>query len=62
MSKSKTFPYQFLKDAYKDFSQDQRSLTEQLEDLWYIANILKLYDAADYLSHHVRKTKGDNNG
>jgi len=38
------------------FSQTQRSLTEQLEDLVIVANRLGLRDAADYVNARIHKT------
>ena len=35
------------------FSQTQRSLDEQLRDLWTLANHFGLYDAADYLGNNI---------
>ena len=33
---------------------DQRSTEEQLMDLYEIANLLKMYDAADYLKQVIK--------
>lgn len=48
-----------LKAVYKNFSPDQRSTLDQLMDLHEIANILKMYDAADYLQEKIKLIKGD---
>ena len=44
-----------IKETYKDIMPDQRATLDQLIDLWEIANLLKLYDAADYLSYDIRR-------
>jgi len=48
-----------IKEAYKDFMPDQRSTYDQLMDLWEISNHLKMYDAADFLSHVIRRQKNE---
>lgn len=45
-----------FKKEYKDYFPDQRSVSDQLQDLMIIANCLKMYDAADYIKSKMSKT------
>ena len=38
-------------------SQDQRSLTDQLQDVWEFARKEKMYDAADFIVSKMKKFK-----
>lgn len=44
-----------IKEAYQDFGNDQRSTLDQLIDLHEVANLLKMYDAADFLQEKINQ-------
>jgi len=49
-------PKQTWREFFKtvpQFSQRQDSTQEQLRDLYYVANKLGFYDAADFLKSHI---------
>ena len=50
-----------IKEAYRNCGNDQRSTLDQLIDIHEVANLLKMYDAADYLREKIYRmiNKGD---
>jgi hypothetical protein len=44
---------------FKDSFPDQRSLTDQMRDLMILANVTKMYDAADYIAKKFELVGGN---